>query len=403
MENTAPIETSSQSNLEVVPPSSGSEDWASRLDSQIENLNSETSASRYGKVSEKADKAKPSESKSEKSSDAAGVKTVKTEPKSEVVEKTEDKAEKSDAEAAPKEEIPKGLTEKAAVKWGELRAEAAKAKELAKTVESLKAELESVKASPQSSAEVEELRQLNQQYEQELAVARVEATQEYKQNVVQPMVNVVGFLESLATKYELSSRDMLGAFSETDASKQSDLIADLAASMSERDRLRFYSAADDYSEIIARRDYYQNSSQERMAAIEAQRQAEMARVKAESEQTSAAAKAEYEAASEKVFNDLKESVSLLADETIAEQVQKLAKGDYSGADAELKAYMAHSGALLPHVLKALKEAQSELEEANKKIAGYRNSSPKAGSGSSESGRSVPDDVGFLEALEQQLG
>jgi hypothetical protein len=65
--------------------------------------------------------------------------------------------------------------------------------------------------------------------------------------------------------------------------------------------------------------------------------------------------------------------------------------------------MAHSGALLPHLLKALKEAKSELEEANKKIVGYRNSSPKAGSGSADSNRSLPEDVGFLDALEQQLG
>lgn len=393
---TTPIESSSQSNLEVVPPvdTSGSDDWASRMESQIDNLNKETGATLYGKVEDK--KPKAPQAKAEKA--------AKIEPTEEKPEKSEEKPEKTeDKSDAPKEEVPKGLTEKAAVKWGELRAEAAKAKEYVKTIESLKAELEAAKAAPVNSAELEQLRQINAQYEQELSLARVESTQAFKQDVYEPMTNVVDYLETLANKYELNSREMLGAFAESDAAKQGDLIADLAASMNERDRLKFYAAADDYAEIMRRRDYYHASRQERVANLEAERQAELARHQQESEQSAAAAKAEYEQAVDKIFNDLKESVPVLADEEVAANVQKLAKGDYSGADAELKAYMAHSGALLPHLLKALKAAQSELEEANKKIVGYRNGSPKAGSGSAETSRSLPDDVGFLEALDQQLG
>jgi hypothetical protein len=398
---TTPIETSAQSNLEIALPTPlAPDDWASRLDSQIGDLDKPAADSTPESKAEKKPIAEKKAAKAVKAPEAEKVKEADQSEKPVEAEKTEAKSGEADS---PKEEAPKGLTEKAAVKWGELRAEAAKAKELAKTVESLKAELEAAKAAPADSQELEQLRQINQQYEQELAIARVEATQEYKQNVVQPMVNVVGYLESLATKYELSSRDMLGAFAESDPAKQSDLIADLAASMNERDRLRFYSAADDYAEIISRRDTYHQVSQERAQSIEAERQAELARYQAETEKSSVAAKAEYDAAVEKVFNDLKESVPVLADEEVAADVERLAKGDYSGADAELRAYMAHSGALLPHLLKALKAAQEELDSANQKIAGYRNSSPKAGSGSAETSRALPDDAGFLEALEQQLG
>jgi vacuolar-type H+-ATPase subunit E/Vma4 len=272
-----------------------------------------------------------------------------------------------------------------------------------KTIETLKSELETLKSTPVNSAELEQLRQINAQYEQELALSRVESTRAFQENVHAPMVNVVEYLESLASKYELSSRDMLGAFAESDPAKQSDLIADLAASMNERDRLRFYSSADDYAEIISRRDYYQANSREWKAQLEAQHQAELAQHTAQSEQQVSAQRAEYEQAVEKVFDSLKESVPVLNDDEVAVDVQRLAKGDYSGADPELKAYMAHSGALLPHLLKALKAAQSELEDANKKIVGYRNGSPKAGSGSAETSRSLPDDIGFLEALDQQLG
>ena len=104
-----------------------------------------------------------------------------------------------------------------------------------------------------------------------------------------------------------------------------------------------------------------------------------------------------------MFEDLKKSVPVLSEEEIASDVQRLAKGDYTNADPELKAYLAHSGALLPHLLKALKSAKADLDKANKTIVGYRNGSPKAGSGTSDGSKSMPDDIGFLEALDQQLG
>ena len=419
---TAPaIETSPQSNLEVISPvtstDSGADmDWASRLDSAMDQINKDTGATKYGKPDDaktasdmKVEKAKSEKVVKEKATKVSVKKApeVAISKEAEAPDKEEDKGEeesKSENSSGDlKEETPRGLTEKAAVKWGELRAEAAKAKEYAKEVETLKAELEKAKTTPVDSEEVEKLRKINSEYEQELSIARVEATQEYKSNVVDPMVNVVGYLNGLASKYELSSKEMLTAFAEADPSRQSDMIADIAASMNERDRLRFYASADDYAEIIRRRDMYQSNSRDRMAQIEQQRQAELSKQQAEAEKSLTESKQAYEKATSKVFEDLKKTVPVLSDEEVAADVQRLAKGDYSSADPELKAYLAHSGALLPHILKALREAKSELDAANKKIVGYRNGSPKAGGGSSESTRNVPDDVGFLEALDQQLG
>ena len=407
---TAPaIETSPQSNLEVTSPvtstDSGADmDWASRLDSAMDQINKDTGATKYGKVDD-SDK-----TRAQKQADKTKAIVEKTDKKISPDSKEEKSDDVSDAEETKKseekneevsEETPKGLTEKASIKWGELRNENRTYK---KEIESLKAELEKVKATPAvDTSEVEKLKQINSEYERELAVARVESTQEYKSNVVEPMVNVVGFLNTLASKYELNSKDMLNAFSESDPTKQSDLIADIAASMNERDRLKFYASADDYSEILRRRDYYQTSSRERMSQIEQQKQAEIAKQQQESEQTASEAKVAYEKATAKVFEDLKKQVPVLSDEEVAADVQRLAKGDYSNANPELKSYLAHSGAILPHILKALQSAKADLDKANKTIAGYRNGSPKAGAGSTDSSRSVSEDVGFLEALDQQLG
>jgi len=404
---TAPIETAASTpevSSTTQPSSSSFEkdsgfDWGTRLDSLLD-------AASGGKDPYAEKEPEVEKPKAEKKAKVAKAK-VKEEPapeKEETPEEPEKEEDKDETEEEPKaEEAPSNLTDKAKVKWGELRAEAQKAKEYAKEIETLKADLEKAKTAVVDTTEVERLKQINQEYESELAVARVEATQGYKENVVTPMVNVVGYLNQLAEKYELSSKEMLTAMAESDPAKQSDLIADIAASMNERDRLKFYASADDYSEIIRRRDMFQNSARERMSQIEESRQAEIAKQTAESEKASTEAKEAYEKATDKVFEDLKKSVPVLSDEEIAADVQRLAKGDYSNANPELKAYLAHSGALLPHILKALKEAKSELDAANKKIVGYRNGSPKAGSGSADMSRSVSEDVGFLEALDAQLG
>lgn len=382
------IETSSQQNLEVIPPSNPPEtDWASRLDSEINSaLNSEPES-----------EVEPEEKKTDPKIKA------KSEKKVEKTTENSDQKEKSPEENAEKEETPKGLTEKAAVKWGELRAEAAKAKEYERELATVKAELEDLKSKALDQSEIEKLRALNEEYEQELATARVESTQAYKTHVVQPMSDVVNYVENLSKQYNLSAKEVMDAFSESDSQKQSELITDLASSMNERDRLRLYACADDFSAILQRRDFYKQASQERLARLEHMQRTQLEQMQLEQMQQAEAYKQEYATAVEKVFNDLKESVPMLEDEEVAEDVLRLAKGDYSEADAELKAYMSHSGALLPHLLKALKEAKSELEEANKKIVGYRNSSPKAGSGSADSNKDVPDDLSFLDALEQQLG
>jgi len=385
--HTAPQQSSTDSGF----------DWGTRLDALFDKAEE-------GKDPYADSEPTPTEEtpKTEKKSKSKA--KVKEPPKvEEVKEEVKEEAVEEPTEEPKPEETPKNLTDKAAIKWGELRAEAAKAKEYQKEIETLRADLEKAKAASADSTEVERLRQINQEYESELSVARVEATQEYKQHVVNPMVEVVGYLNQLSERYELSSKDMLAAMAEGDPAKQSDLIADLAASMNERDRLRFYGAADDYAEIIRRRDAFQSNARERMAQIESQREAELSKQREVSEKSFTEAKAAYEKATTKVFEDLKKSVPVLEDEEVAADVQRLAKGDYTNANPELKAYLAHSGALLPHILKALKEAKANLDKANGTIAGYRNGSPKAGGGTSENSKALPDDIGFLEALDQQLG
>ena len=395
------IETSSQDGIEVSSPELNNpvDDWAARLDSEIDTLNKETGATLHGKPDAKG---------------GESAKTSRSLKKDAVVENTEEKSNdatevEAKEEVEVKEETPKGLTEKASVKWGELRSEAAKAKEYLKQVDGLKAELEQARShveqlrlNPADTSEMENLRQLNQNYEQELSISRMEATQEYKSNVVQPMTEIVGYVNELAKRYELNSKELLGAFAEQDPSKQSDLISELASSMSERDRHRFYATGDDYTEILRRRDIYQNYSRDRKAQIDQEYNSQVQNQQANNEREAHEYQAAQDAASTKVFGDLKNSIPMLEDEEIASDVQRLSKLDFTQADPELKAYLTHSGAILPHLLKAFKAVKEELEASNKKVLGYRNGSPKAGSGSSENSRNFSNDTGFLEAIESSF-
>jgi hypothetical protein len=304
---------------------------------------------------------------------------------------------------------PKNATEKATAKWGELRTKAAQAAELATKVADMEKRLkeaESAKAATNDSetaAEVERLRKINEGYEAELAVSRVEATKAWKESVVAPMESLAETLVAITGKYSSNPSKFMEAFAEADLLKQSDLLTELAADMNERDRLKVYGLADRYSSIMQTRDKLQADAKEKKLSLETERASAEAKAKEENSKTEAAAKAEYEKAVTKVFEDLKKTVPVLADPEVSADVLNLASKDYSAAPPDLKAYMAHSGAILPHILKVLREKDAELAKANSTISEYRKGSPKASKGSADVSRSAPGDVDFLAAIDQQLG
>jgi hypothetical protein len=385
MENNPPAEAPVADSTESVSlPSSTPEsnfgfDWASQLDNAI---------------GQELDKESSEESKEETPSED----TAKETGEEKVTEKEE----------TPSDETPKGLTAKAAIKWKELRSEAAEAAKLREQLTAKDQELESLK-SKTSSPELEELRQkaeqlskINSEYEAELATARVEATQEYKELVKAPLENVATYLMDLSKKYDIKDSDLFSAISEQD-NTQSDKLADVASSMNERDRLKFYRAADDYAAIMERRTQFQINAKQKIADIQKRQEAETLLAKQTQQQAQEKYTSEYQAATKDVLDTMRKNIPVLADEEIATEVQKLSSVDYSNANVDLKAYLANAGAVLPHMLKAFKALEAQLEESNKTIASYRNSSAPAGGGKANDDASSYEGMGFLEALEAKIG
>ena len=368
-------------------------DWGTRLDSLL-NVAME-GKDPYASEKESLVEDEPSDEEATPNED--------NEPEAETPEHEDEKEAPE-----PKDEefkTPNNLTEKAAAKWGELRSKTKQIPMLTREIETLKAELEKAKTqtAPADTTEIDRLRSLNSEYESELSVSRIEATQEYKSQVLVPMGNLVGLLEVYAEKYGVSTRDMFQAFEEPDQAKQGDALTEMASQFQERDRLKFYDAADKYAEVVKKSEEFKTSAKERAFQKDESKQTALAADKLAAEKTVTEARAEYEKAADKTFQELKNSVSVLKDEKIAADVQRLAKGDFTNADASLKAYLAHSGALLPHLLASVKDAEAKLAKANKTIASYRNGAPRAGAGRAETSSTLDSGVGFLEALDAQLG
>jgi hypothetical protein len=322
-----------------------------------------------------------------------------TDPKAEA--KTEAKAEtptepKTEAKTDGEDPEVKSMTPAAGARFKELKGEVKEWK--AKVAELERKIAEAKPAAPDLDAlpEVQALKARLDEQERELALTRVEATQEYKQSVLEPLNQVLGLAGGLAEKYQVDGDALNRALAETDVDKQSDQLQDLAVGFSERDRINLYRLADDIGVILRRREDIQANAK---SAYETRQQKEAAEKAAQD----GTLKQSRDAALGEVYKVIESKVALLSDKTISEDVKaRVAKTDIFNASPDVQAYAAYSGALLPHVLKANKAQEARIAELEKVITGFRNTVPRAGGGKLEASE-VAGDVGFLEAVEKNWG
>lgn len=357
-------------------------DWAARLDSTLEQALD---------PSNKTEETKTGDTKA-------------TEDKTEEV-KTEDTKAPTESD---KDEVPKNLTEKAQVKWKELKAEAAEAEKLKSVLAEKDAEIERLKSEqkPADTSEIEstkkaleDLRKVNEEYEKELSVARVEATQEFKNSIVRPMANIMNYASDLAKRYEIKDSDILSALAEEDSALQNEKLTEVASLMSERDRLRLYALADDHAAVMAKREEFRESAREKLNSIQKASEEASAKLKLELEQHEKATKAEYQTATEKVLGDLVKSIPVLKNEDVLNDVKSIAASDMAKSPAEIRAYLTQAGAILPHLLRAYNELNAKLQDSEKTILSYRGNSAPAGGGKATDPSALDPGIGFLEAIE----
>jgi regulator of replication initiation timing len=365
--------------------SSSSESWLDRLDSVFEKEPSNESKSGDSETESTEDASKTSED-------------AKTED--------EDTETETEAETEPETET-KNMSVEARRAFKEFRV---KNRELAKQLGETQAELNKLKETPsekspdttQLAEENKVLKERLQEATSELSTVAVEATPEYKEQVIKPLVDTLRSVGALSERYNVSKRLLERAIEESaEAGAPSEELTDAASAMSGFDQQELHLLVRGMRSVMERKAWYQNNSQ----AIADHREREM------SERQSAFETQRKEAtlaAAENVWSKLSElpPIKSIPPEDLkkAYTMAKNSVADLDKAPEDLRSYSAFAAALLPNILKQVKVSQAKVKELEGSLAKYTKSKPKAGAGSSDGGISAaPEGLSFLDAIEAGVG
>jgi len=392
----SPMQETPSSTVEALPQDQG--DFASWLSDRLDKFQKgeETPPWEGGDSKEEPEKKEAAEKEDSTESTEA-----KEEDDEASAEKADDNAadeedkEESEDEKEEAEDDTKNMSASAGAKFKELKTELktykAKVAELEKAVEE-------AKAAPAKDGELEALNAKLEQYEKEIAVARVEASPQYVKGVLEPTQIILDAAAGLADKYKVSMGQLTNALREESAGENSDALTELAGDFSERDRVRLYRMADDLSEISRRRDFLRNNAAEAKAEMEKKQAAEEQEALLKSQQE---LKQKFEETWEDTFKD-KDFVKSLDKKVINELQEFVNTTDHSKVSVEERAYAAYAGLLLPHMVEKLQKLEAQTAEYQKALSKYKKASPKV-SGGTDSTVSNPEPGGFLDAVEKRFG
>jgi len=315
----------------------------------------------------------------------ADIQNPKATPEVESVQSEESESEeKPTAEVESDDETPTSMTRSAGAKFKELKSEL-------KDWKTKYAELEKVVSESGSKPpeDYEALKSKVEEYERELSVTRVEATQEFKQAVVQPLNQVLTTAYSLADKYGVEEKTLQEALAETNLDKQSEMLQDLASGFTERDRLGLYRMADDVAVLLKRKDDIKANAQSAYSTLTERQQKESSTART--------------AALDTVYKTLSEKIPLFKNKDIADKVKSIATStDVASSRPDVQAYATYAGAILPHIVREYTSQANKIAELEKTISSFRKTVPKAGGGKQTAAQGLSADVGFLEALESHM-
>jgi len=382
-ETPSPLQETPSSTVENLPQNDG--DFATWLSDRLEKFDKGEETAPWEKKEEEAEPAAEKEEEPEAESE-------EEDDKSE-----ESKEEKPEAEAEEDDdsEETKNMSAAAGAKFKELKTELKEYK--AKLAEATKLIEESQSTAPANPEEVETLKAKLAEYEQEIAVTRVEATPEYKRAVIEPTQAILDAASTLAERYKIDARKLVNALREESAAEGSDALTELAGDFSERDRVRLYRMADDLSDVSRRRDYLRENASKAYEEQQAQMKAEEERMeKTYRERTGQIAT--------KIWTETFSEHPVLSkmDKAIMEEVRGAgSEADLLDSTPEERAYAVYAGVALPHLVKQFEAASTKVADLEKALSKYKKASPKV-SGNTDTTVSTPEDTGFLDAIEKRF-
>lgn len=124
------------------------------------------------------------------------------------------------------------------------------------------------KATAVDPTKVEALQEKVKRYEDELAASRVEATDDFKTTIATPLKTTQDALTALATKYEITPRDLEKALSEPDPNKRSDILSELSTNFNRFDMNRFDQLIQEQDKLLGARKSALDGAQGRFEALQ---------------------------------------------------------------------------------------------------------------------------------------
>jgi hypothetical protein len=297
----------------------------------------------------------------------------------------------------PKDEEPDltGMSAKAGERFKQLRTEAKELKSKLAAEAQAKAQLESrLKELEGKTGMTEEVEKKLAEYELELAVSRLEATDAFKAEVTKPLADIATTAEAIADKYSIDMSKLLDAIALSDTEKQDEAFEELLVDVSERDRSKIYALAEKLPTIMERRNELYSKREEALAELEAKKTA--------AEQATALERAkERKAAVELVVKRVSDKLPFLKSESFSLDPVKatVAETDFDAADTTVKAYNAVAGQLVPQLARAYDTALKEIETLTDELEKYRKTTPAfKGTAAPAPAGSEPTD--FVSAIER---
>lgn len=246
----------------------------------------------------------------------------------------------------------------------------------------------------------EEFDQTIAQYEQALAITKLESTKAYQNEVQAPMVRIVETVDTIAAKYDIDSDELIEVLSYSDRDRQDDALDNLLQGVKERDKLAIYALAEQVPLIVARKQLLSENAAEALAELE----------QIDSEQAKQELARTYELrqqAAQQVHDKLISKVPFLKtieDLDFSNVTKRAGDTDFDGLDLHNKVYSKIAGDMLPKIVREFASLRSELEDALDELESFKKSSPKTGSGSASSaGQTTRASGSFVDAINAAMG
>lgn len=291
-------------------------------------------------------------------------------------------------------DMPKAAGER----FKQLRVEQKELKTKLNTIEQERTQLAArVKELEAATGMSEEVQKKLADYELQLSISKLEATEQYQKAVTNPLAEIAETATSIAEKHDIDTNKLLDAIALSDQKEQDEALEDLLAGINDRDKLKIYALAEKLPTIMAERDKLYANRDEAIKEIEARKQEE-------DQKTAAERTKERKAALDLVETRVTTKIPFLAKSdkfNIAAVKEAVETVDPDALDTTTKVYNAYAGRLLPQFAKAQAELLKEIETLSDELDKYRKASP------SVKGTQTPSSVGdenlpFAERIEKAL-